>query len=153
MKKLLLLFLLPVFVFSQTYEDIISINSERQFLRVVIENGYELSEKVSGVLVYALNPINGENEMKAESWAYYYSGEKGDSFFQFNISREGLLGVINKESAYDLIFNQVKEKCKFIDIESYGDTSYSCYNCSEANLIGKIGFSSSKGIGNIVSFN
>ena len=153
MKKLLLLFLLPVFVFSQTYEDIISINSERQFLRVVIENGYELSEKVSGVLVYALNPINGENEMKAESWAYYYSGEKGDSFFQFNISREGLLGVINKESAYDLIFNQVKEKCKFIDIESYGDTNYSCYSCSESNLIGKIGFSSSKGIGNIVSFN
>ena len=153
MKKLLFLFLLPVLVFSQTYEDIISINSERQFLRVVIENGYELSEKVSGVLIYALNPIHGENEMKAESWAYYYSGEKGDSFFQFNISREGLLGVINKESAYDLIFNQVKEKCKFIDIESYGDTNYSCYSCSESNLIGKIGFSSSKGIGNIVSFN
>ena len=153
MKKLLFLFLLPVLVFSQTYEDIISINSERQFLRVVIENGYELSEKVSGVLVYALNPINGENEMKAESWAYYYSSEKGDSFFQFNISREDLFGVINKENAYDLIFNQVKEKCKFIDIEPYGDTSYSCYSCSEANLVGKIGFSSSEGIGNIVSFN
>ena len=153
MKKLLFLFLLPVLVFSQTYEDIISINSERQFLRVVIENGYELSEKVSGVLIYALNPINGESEMKAESWAYYYSSEKGDSFFQFNISREGLFGVIYKENAYDLIFNQVKEKCKFIDIEPYGDTSYSCYSCSEANLVGKIGFSSSEGIGNIVSFN
>ena len=153
MKKLLFLFLLPVLVFSQTYEDIISINSERQFLRVVIENGYEWSEKVSGVLIYALNPINGESETKAESWAYYYSSEKGDSFFQFNISREGLFGEINKENAYDLIFNQVKEKCKFIDIEPYGDTSYSCYSCSEANVVGKIGFSSSEGIGNIVSFN
>ena len=38
MKKLLILLLLPLFSFSQTFDELMTINSEDTFKKVVIEN-------------------------------------------------------------------------------------------------------------------
>lgn len=45
MKKLLLLLFIPFVSFSQTFENVMSINSIDDFKRVAIENGYELYEE------------------------------------------------------------------------------------------------------------
>ena len=42
MKKLLLLLFIPLFSYSQTYKDIMSINSAEMFKKVAIENNYEI---------------------------------------------------------------------------------------------------------------
>ena len=54
MKKIfLLLFIVPVISFSQiTYNDVMSINSEKMFKKVMIENGYEWNSKDEGRLMY-----------------------------------------------------------------------------------------------------
>ena len=45
MKRLLLLLIIPTISYSQiTYEDIMSINSEKTFKRVMIENGFEYED-------------------------------------------------------------------------------------------------------------
>ena len=42
MKRLLLLLIIPTLSYSQiSFEDVMSINSEKTFKRVMIENGYE----------------------------------------------------------------------------------------------------------------
>ena len=45
MKKLLLLLLIPIISYSQiSYKDVMSINSEKMFKKVMIENGYEFGK-------------------------------------------------------------------------------------------------------------
>ena len=42
MKRLLLLLFIPIISYSQiSYKDVMSINSEKMFKKVMIENGYE----------------------------------------------------------------------------------------------------------------
>ena len=42
MKQLLLILLIPIISYSQiSYKDVMSINSEKMFKKVMIENGYE----------------------------------------------------------------------------------------------------------------
>ena len=43
MKKLIFLLLIPIISFGQTYEDIVSIDSKEQFIRIGIENNYEIN--------------------------------------------------------------------------------------------------------------
>ena len=45
MKKLLLILFIPFVSFSQTYEELMSIESEDMFKKFVIENGYEYDYK------------------------------------------------------------------------------------------------------------
>ena len=44
MKKLLILLLLPLFSFSQTYKDVMSIKDVDTFKKVAIENNYEFDQ-------------------------------------------------------------------------------------------------------------
>ena len=53
MKKLLLLLLIPIISYSQiSYNDIMSINSDKMFKKVIIENGYEFGFTYKDELVY-----------------------------------------------------------------------------------------------------
>ena len=74
MKKLfLLLFIVPVIGFSQiTYKDVMSINSEKMFKKVMIENGYEWNSNDDDGLIYGWeiqkDSIEGN---KSSKWGYY----------------------------------------------------------------------------------
>ena len=58
MKRLLLILLIPTLSYSQiTYEDIMGINSEKTFKRVVIENGFEFDDLYGEYLNYGINII------------------------------------------------------------------------------------------------
>ena len=58
MKKLLLLSTLLIFAcsYGQTYEDIISIDSKEQFIRIGVENDYEVVTKKDNSITLALEP-------------------------------------------------------------------------------------------------
>ena len=90
MKKLfLLLFIVPVIGFSQiTYKDVMSINSEKMFKKVMIENGYEF-ESNDGELIYGYeiqkDSIDGN---KSSKWGHY---RKNDEFL-LSFSRNSVLG-------------------------------------------------------------
>ena len=64
MKKLLVLLLLPLFSFSQTYDDIMAIDSEEMFVRTMIENGFERMEfdNSKGAIAYAISPSYEDDE-------------------------------------------------------------------------------------------
>ena len=52
MKRLLLILLIPTLSYSQTYDDIISINSPENFKKVVIENDYQLDYEDESLIKY-----------------------------------------------------------------------------------------------------
>ena len=92
MKNLLILLLIPLFGFSQiSYKDIISINSEDTFKRVVIENGYEFDEMdEEGWVTYGFNIVRDSIEgNKSSKWGGY---NKNDGRFSFQFNRRSVLG-------------------------------------------------------------
>lgn len=160
MKKLsILLFIVPVISFSQiTYKDVMSINSEKMFKKVMIENGYEF-ESNDGELIFGYeiqkDSIDGN---KSSKWGHY---RKNDEFL-LSFSRNSVLGSFfnleedNTENEYDLIVKEIKKNCKYYDIISkdYGDgiIDYVCYSCVDSKYKGKIGFMVSEGWGYIKHF-
>lgn len=161
MRKILLLLLIPILSYSQiTYKDVMSINSEKMFKKVMIENGYEWNSNDENGLVYGWeitkDSINGN---KSQKWGYYSdNGEFGLSF-----SRNSLLSSFlnleedNTENEYDLIVKEIKKNCKYYDILTYTNSDeeeldYVCYSCSESKYKGKIGFMISEGWGYIKHF-
>ena len=160
MKKLLiLLFIVPAISFSQiTYKDVMSINSEKMFKKVMIENGYEWDSN-DGELIYGYeiqkDSIDGN---KSSKWGH---NRKNDEFL-LSFSRNSVLGSFfnleedNTENEYDLIVKEIKKNCKYYDIISkdYGDgiIDYVCYSCVGSKYKGKIGFMVSEGWGYIKHF-
>ena len=145
MKKLLLLLLIPLFSFSQTYKDVMSINSADMFKKVAIENGYEFdSTNDEGWVDYGFNitrdSIKGN---KSTKWMYY---NQKDHRFSLLFSRNYLLANFfgteadTSENPYDLIVKEIKEKCNYYKIVNYKGTDYVTYSCSESSYKGKIGF-------------
>ena len=49
MKRLLVLLLIPLFSFGQTYDELLTISSEDTFQKVFIENDYEFYEERSDI--------------------------------------------------------------------------------------------------------
>ena len=163
MKKLfLLLFIVPVISFSQiTYKDVMSINSEKMFKKVMIENGYEWNSNDEGMLTYGYeiqkDSIEGD---KSTKWGYYYKGGE----FILSFSRTSFLGSIFNleedytENEYDLIVKEIKKNCKYYDIITFinkdndEELDYVCYSCVDSKYKGKIGFMVSEGWGYIRHF-
>ena len=150
MKKLLLLLFIPLFSYSQTYKDIMSISSAEMFKKVAIENNYEIDNSNEGELItYGFNIQRDSIEgNKSTKWLSY--DPKDDSFF-FQFSRSSFLGV-NDKSDYDLILNEVKEKCSYHKIVNFGGIDYVTYSCPESSYKGKIGFVIEEDNGIIVHF-
>lgn len=158
MKKMFLLLLfIPSLLYSQiTYKDIMSINSEETFKRLVIENGFEFDKRVrtrdpmsdlSGVdfynilNVYGLNldrdNINGN---KSSLWGEYSTEDGGRFCFQFFLKSEF-------DTSYHEIINEIKKNCTFLDIKSRKGGDYVCYHCPESTFKGNVGFTVYSGFG------
>jgi hypothetical protein len=163
MKLLLLILLIPIISYSQiSYKDVMSINSEKMFKKVMIENGYEFGSLEEDYLVYGFDIVRDSIEgNKSTKWSYY--GVKDDVFtlsFSRNTSLYTFLNLINEdnsENEYDLIIKEIKKNCKYFDIITYinedsSEENYVCYSCSESKYKGKIGFKISEGWGYIRLF-
>lgn len=162
MKQLLLILLIPIISYSQiSYKDVMSINSEKMFKKVMIENGYEfgLSDEVN--LVYGFDIVRDSIDgMKSSKWGRY---EVKDDGFGLSFSRNTQLNTFlnlkedRSENEYDLIVKEIKKNCKYFDIKTYTteddeELDYVCYSCSESKYKGKIGFMISEGWGYIKHF-
>ena len=152
MKKLILLIFIPLVSFGQTYEDIMSVKSVDMFKKVVIENNYELGKSdEANTVMYGYNIIKDSiNGDKATKWAIY--GEDDDMFF-FTFSRDDAMSKFfgmesdNSENPYDLILNDVKEKCTYYEVVTMEDIEYLTYSCPESTYKGKLGFAVMDGWG------
>ena len=158
MKNLLILLFIPLFGVSQvSYKDIMSINSEDTFKRVVIENGYEFDETdEEGWISYGFNIVRDSIEgNKSTKWGGY---NKTDGRFSFQFNRRSVLGEFfgteddTSENPYDKIIKDIKKNCKYYKIINYNGIDYVTYSCFESTYKGKIGFVVSEGVGLIRHF-
>ena len=138
MKKLLLLLLIPLFSFSQTYKDVMSIKDVDTFKKVVIENNYEVNDEAGeGLINYGYNivkdSINGNKSMK---WAFY---NPEDDMFVLTFSKESFFGT-SDETEYDKIYDVVKDKCSYYKIINNEGTDFVTYSCPESSYKGKLRF-------------
>ena len=130
MKKLILLSALLIFAcsYGQTYEDIISIDSKEQFIRIGIENDYEVITKNDNSIQLGLEPTKNKNgDILAKGFASYSINNSfisvGFQFFRNN--------TIQK-SKYDKIFSFVKNNLEFIEV--LADASW--YTLDEKRRLG-----------------
>lgn len=138
MKKLIILLLLPLFSFSQTYKDVMSIKSLDTFKKVAIENNFEYStQSEDDWITYGYNiqkdSIDGD---KSSKWMHYEPNEK---WFGLSFSKSRFFGATD-ETPYDKIYAVVKYKCTYFKILNYYGDDYVCYSCPESTYKGKIGF-------------
>ena len=162
MKQLLLILLIPIISYSQiSYKDVMSINSEKMFKKVMIENGYEFGQSDEDDVIYGFDIVRDSIDgMKSSKWGRY--GVKDDSFtvsFSRNSSLNTFLNLKEdrSENEYDLIVKEIKKNCKYFDVITYTneddeDSDYVCYSCSESKYKGKIGFMIGEGWGYIKHF-
>ncbi len=128
MKNYILLLFIPIVCFGQTYEDIVSIDSKEQFIRVGVENDYEVITKNDNSITLGIGPKKDKNgEDVASGFATY---EVTDFFtavgFQF------LRKSIFEKKKYDDIFSFVKKNLKFKEVVS--DASF--YTIDDKRSIG-----------------
>ena len=154
MKKLLLLLLIPLFSFSQTYKDVMSIKSVEMFMKVAIENGYEFdSVDEDEWVTYGYNII--KDSIKGNKSAKWMGYSQKDHKFSLAFSRTSTLFGIKEnidDTEYDLIVKEIKEKCKYYKILNHEGTAYVTYSCSDSSYKGKIGFVIEEGRGYIRHF-
>ena len=150
MKWLIFLFI-PLFSFSQSYKDLMSISSVEMFKKVAIENGYEFdSTDDDDRVTYGFSIIKDSIEgNKSSKWASYHTKNDMRSFALSRAdAKASLLGALldvqsevdNSKNPYDLITESIKEKCKYYKIINYKGTDYVTYSCSDSSYKGKIGF-------------
>ena len=162
MRKLLLLLLIPIISYSQiSYKDVMSINSQKMFKKVMIENGYEFGQSDEVDIVYGFDIVRDSIDgMKSTKWGRYRVKDDG---FTLSFSRNTQLNTFlnlkedRSENEYDLIVKEIKKNCKYFDIKTYTteddeELDYVCYSCSESKYKGKIGFMISEGWGYIKHF-
>tara|TARA_B100000475_G_scaffold199169_1_gene180991 strand:+ start:597 stop:1172 length:576 start_codon:yes stop_codon:yes gene_type:complete len=116
MKKLLILLLLPLFSFSQTFDELMTINSGDTFKRVAIENDYELDSEREGNIYYWV--LDGS---KSQMEAIYFK-EENKVLFRFH--KEEVLG---HKTQFKEITKNIKSKCQYDRIT--GDVAY--YKCPD----------------------
>jgi antitoxin component YwqK of YwqJK toxin-antitoxin module len=130
MKKLLLLLFIPFVCFGQSYNDIISIDSKEQFIRVGIENDYEIIKNQNDYVQIALNPTYEDNgDIKAKAFAEFSANNKVIEFSLFQFLKDDIW----EKKKYNDIFSFVKEKCKFKEVDK---TGFSYYTVNENLQIG-----------------
>ena len=162
MKRVLLILLfIPIISYSQiSYKDVMSINSEKMFKKVMIENGYEFGELDEGGVWYGFDIIRDSIEgNKSNKWGWYGVNDGFTLTFSRNTLLNGFLNLKEdrSENEYDLIIKEIKKNCKYFDIFTYTneddeELDYVCYSCSESKYKGKIGFMISEGWGYIKHF-
>jgi len=147
-KTLFLLLFIPILSYSQiTYDDVMSINSEKTFKRVMIENGLEYDD--SGdfgkhYIFYGLNIRKDSVEgNKSSLWGSY---NKRNGEFKFKIVLwSGLFS--DDDNLYDLLVEKIKKNCTFYDVLNENGDDFVCYSCPQSMYKGKIGFTKIDGSG------
>ena len=155
MKKLFTLFILlfiPFLSFSQTFSDLMRVDSKEQFVRTMIENGYERVMNDDGQLIYALNPTyDDDGEAISTAFVNYFQVDNGAAvLIQFQL--KNMLGVALDDTAYDKIFNIAKLRCEYDSlIDNVYDESDEMvqYKCSYPDDERTIAFSKKDGTGYI----
>ena len=156
MKRLLLLLIIPTLSYSQiTFEDIMSINSEKTFKRVVIENGFEYEDTDDNQNVwYGMNIVKDSvNGSQSSFWSSYY---KRNGEFEFQISLRSSFGldffgkqIESEDNVYNDIMGKIKKNCNYYDVLNENGSDYVCYSCPQSKYKGKIGFTKIDGFGYI----
>jgi len=149
MKRLLLLLIIPTLSYSQiTFEDIMSINSEKTFKRVMIENGLEYDESGNFGKQYIFYGLNIRKDSlegnKSSLWGSYY---KRNGEFRFQISLWKGLFSDDDDNLYDLLVEKIKKNCTFYDVLNENGDDFVCYSCPQSMYKGKIGFTKIDGSG------
>jgi len=145
MKKLILLLLLPTTLLSQTYSELMSIDSLDDFKRVVIENQYEFDDVDDyGTMLYKYRE-NLAFGIEEKGGAYYKSGTWAFLFYRRDTA-------LRPFGDYEDIVEEIKDNCSYVGIENHEENDYVIYKCEESNLDGKIGFMIREGVGFIRYF-
>ena len=142
MKRLLLLLLIPTLSYSQTFEDIMKITSERNFKITMIENGYQklIEHSTDSMIVYGLNYSNFLDIEKVDKMGVYKK--------QSDIH---LVMITDTEQIdYKTITEKIKKDCDFNDVIDFKGYDYLSYNCSQSKVL--IGFTVTESGGEIINF-
>ena len=120
MKKLLLISAFFIFAcsYGQTYEDIISIDSKEQFIRVATENNFSLLDEQPEniVAMYRVDDYGNINTMS-------FKIKPGDGY-KYGCMVQYAKEIIQR-LAYNKVYENVKGKCKYKEI--FGDwVAYDC---------------------------
>ncbi|MDX5585672.1 MAG: energy transducer TonB [Aureibaculum sp.] len=149
-----------------TLDDILAINSQESFERVLIENNFQalnsdedwkkyirnISKKDTLVLGYEFEGTikNSYFPELIVAAGYFFNESEIDSgdgyLLKFAIKKPR-----DEDSFYNLIFSEVKRKCTFDKVHHTDDgEGVAFYNCSNARVKNKIGFSLVDGGGLII---
>lgn len=112
------LILIPSLCFSQSFDELMQINSQKTFVRYMVENGFSEDITNDETIKYLLNPrkIGGKKYMDAIS-EYYKSHE----IFTITYAFDRPLA----KKIYNNIYNQIKDKCSYLTSKG-GTVYYSC---------------------------
>ena len=138
-KYILLLLFIPLMSLSQeiTYDELMTINSEDTFMKVVIENGYEFYDENEQYVRYGVDITRDKKEGDTSfKWAIY---EKEYGIFLFQYVKNNLW--VGKE--YNDRVSDIKSNCEYFEIYD----KYATYNCADSLFDGTIGFMTSEGSG------
>lgn len=129
MKKLLLLLLLPVLSYAQSYEDLITITDLQIFKKVLSENYYEKVSNKDSVVIYAYEKeVDSLGNDVARRWAHY---DKTDGLWIIRIHDRNVLFP----DIYRDIYNDAQENCEFKSVVELNDTiDVSYYKCNDVVL-------------------
>ena len=142
-RLLLLLLFIPVFSFGQSYLDIMSISSLENFKKVVIENDYQLDYENEKLIRY--NYIGDKRSGTIRTGVYNIN----DNTWEFSFIRPE---YDFQKTPYDLIVDDIKERCKYYKIINVNNVDFVSYSCTESTYSGSLGFVIYDGYGVIKMF-
>ena len=104
-----LIYFIPTLSYSQiTLEDIMGINSEKAFKRVMIENAYEFTSENDTLIEFGYNN-------KFSFWIdYVFGNEMSINVSSYNKINGGFF-LTCSDNYYNLIVSELKEKCFFLN--------------------------------------
>ena len=139
MKKLLVLLLLPLFSFSQTYDELISINSLDTWKKVVIENDYEYVEwdedrDDNEWVTYGFD-IKRDSTLTTTSVSIMSSYNTKDNRFSFQMPMKyeswfGIMEDTEMAETYNTLTKDIKANCEYSEIINYKGDDFVVYTCS-----------------------
>ena len=139
-----------------TLDDILTIDSQENFERVLIENNFQkinakeewkkeigdISKKDTLLLLYGFKGTR-KNSYSTEiigAFGYFPIKSEIDSGNNFNLMFT-LTNPEDEDSIYNMLFSEVKRKCTFDKVRHTEDGgSAAFYNCPNASFKGEIGF-------------
>lgn len=137
MKKsyLLILGLLPLLSYSQTYSELMGIVGENDFKKVMIENDFQFDTILDGTILYGYNLVKDSKE-----------GSKSLVWGGYNENRVWKLQFVDKKTLlyrfgeYGVIVDSIKEKCSYVNVIDVDGVDYVVYKCDDSKFEGNIGF-------------